>query len=35
MIKGIDLDNVDSRRAFPTDSRATWVERYVLGYFFM
>ncbi len=38
MIKGIDLTNVDSRRAFPTDSRATWVEsvhsgsdKYVVG----
>lgn len=26
MIQGIDLTNVDSRRAFPMDSRATWVE---------
>ena len=26
MIQGIDQSNVDSRRAFPMDGRATWVE---------
>jgi hypothetical protein len=31
MLQGVDYDNVSSRRAYPLDSRATWVESQHIG----